>query len=89
MSQLPESEPSVMPNRLPETHRERMIRLAVQLQVHGVSSQLLSELLSYDLDLIEQQLIWLPARKARKKASMIVSAIRYNCRERSKSAPAG
>ena len=53
-----------------------MVRLAVQLQRIGVSSRLMSELLMYDLDKVEQQLIWLPARAARKPASMIVSAIR-------------
>ena len=63
----------------PETNRERLIRLAVELQRLGVSSHLVQELLSgYDLDIIEQQLIWFPARHARKKASLIVSAIRQN-----------
>lgn len=62
-----------------ETHRERLIRLAVALQRLGVSGQQVEELLSgYSLDLVEQQLIWFPTRKARKKASLIVSAIRQN-----------
>ena len=61
-----------------EERKQRMIRLAAQLQQLGVSRHLLPELVCYDLDMVEQQLIWLPARNARKKASMIVAAIRNN-----------
>ena len=63
---------------MPETHRDRIIRVAAQLQQFGVSRHLLPELVCYDLDMVEQQIAWLPARNARKKASMIVAAIRNN-----------
>ncbi len=62
-----------------ETRRDRLIRLAIALQRLGVSSQQVGQLLStHDLDMVEQQLLWFPARKARKKASLIVAAIRDN-----------
>ena len=70
-----ESPPASWPS---EERKQRMIRLAAQLQQLGVSRHLLPELVCYDLDMVEQQLIWLPARNARKKASMIVAAIRNN-----------
>ncbi len=61
-----ESPPASWPS---EERKGRMIRLAAfQLQQLGVSRHLLPELVCYDLDMVEQQLIWLPARNARKKA---------------------
>jgi hypothetical protein len=60
-----------------ETSRDRLVRLAIALQRLGVSSQQVQQILSTTSpDQIEQQLIWFPARKARKKASLIVAAIR-------------
>lgn len=58
-----------------ESRQDRMVRLAYELLVIGVSQPQVTKLLGHDLDLIERQLQWLPYRKARKPASMIVSAI--------------
>lgn len=55
---------------------KRMVRIAKELLELGVvSSQVTRLLASYSLDQIEQQLRWLPFRKARNKASFIVTAI--------------
>lgn len=62
-----------------ETASERFLRIAMALRVLGVSDIQTRLLLSqYDINRIEQQLMWLPFRNSRKKASMIVSAIQQN-----------
>jgi hypothetical protein len=60
---------------VPESRQARMIRLAHELLSLGVSGNQVPKLLMQDLDLVEKQLLWLPYRSARKKASLIVSAI--------------
>jgi hypothetical protein len=67
------------PTQTTESPRERMMRLAMALLQVGVSASQARQLLAnHDLDVVEQQLLWLPARKARKRSSLIVSAIREN-----------
>lgn len=58
-----------------ESRRVRMVRLAHELLQLGVSGSQVTKLLMIDLDVVERQLRWLPYRSARKKASLIVSAI--------------
>lgn len=58
-----------------ETRQDRMVRLAARLMQFGVSERQILRLLTFDLDRIERQLNWLPYRQARKRASLIVSAI--------------
>lgn len=55
--------------------RERMTKVAMELMVIGVSQSRIVPLLSFGLDRVERQLKWLPYRKARKPASLIVKAI--------------
>lgn len=58
---------------------DRQILLAVRLQELGVSQAGVVELLSqYPLDLIEQQLAWLPMRKAKRPEAFIIEAVRNN-----------
>lgn len=60
----------------------RLVRLAVELRQLGVSASQTERLLStHPPDLVEQQLAWLPARKARRKASLIIAAIDRNYEE--------
>lgn len=57
----------------------RSVRLAKAMLEIGVSEDQVTRLLtSYPHDLIEAQLEWLPHRKAKKKASMLVSSIVRN-----------
>lgn len=58
---------------------DRQILLAVRLQELGVSQAGVVELLSqYPLDLVEQQLEWLPMRKAKRPEAFIIEAVRNN-----------
>lgn len=58
---------------------DRQILIAVRLQELGVSQAGVVELLSqYPLDLIEQQLTWLPLRKAKRPEALIIEAVRNN-----------
>ncbi|MBN9501325.1 MAG: hypothetical protein BGO01_08585 [Armatimonadetes bacterium 55-13] len=63
------------PGVIPELRQDRMVRLAKELLILGVSSKQVTRLLGYDLDRVEQQLAWLPLRNPRKPASLIVAAI--------------
>lgn len=57
----------------------RNVRLAKGMLEAGVSEDQVSRILfSYPPDLIEAQLEWLPHRKAKKKASMLVASIERN-----------
>jgi len=59
-----------------ETPQERLERLAAGLISAGVSMRQTQRLLSqHDLDNVEQQLAWINYRAARKKASLLVTAI--------------
>jgi len=58
-----------------ETRFERQVRLAARLMQLGVSRSQITQLLLHDLDQVERQLDWLPYRRARKRSSLIVSAI--------------
>lgn len=72
-----ESVPVLMPAPEGESREARMLRLAKALIAVGVSeSQTRHLLIHHDLEEIERQLAWLPARKARRKSSLIVSAIK-------------
>lgn len=65
--------------QLPEESRdERMVRLAQQLQLIGISQAVTAQLLSHDLDVIERQLAYLPYRKCRRPEAFLVEAIRRN-----------
>lgn len=66
------------PHADPEIRSERMVRLAMELMDLGVDIPVVRELLTYDLDVVERQLRWLPDRNARKPTSFIVAAIRNN-----------
>ncbi len=58
---------------------DRQILIAVRLQELGVSQAGVIELLSqYPLDLVEQQLAWLPLRKAKRPEAFIIEAVRNN-----------
>jgi len=61
-----------------ESHLDRMTRIALELLELGVSPKVTHELLLFDLDIVEQQLRWLPARNARRESSLIVAAIKEN-----------
>lgn len=61
-----------------ESQSERMVRLAAQLMQLGVSNHQVRKLLTHDLDKVERQLDWLPYRRARKRASLIVAAIEHD-----------
>lgn len=74
---LPELPPSLQ-KRDDETRGDRMVRLAAQLMQLGVSDVQVRRLLSFDLDLVERQLDWLPYRSARKRSSLIVAAIEHD-----------
>ena len=68
---IEDSEPVV------ETRHDRMVRLGVERQRMGVSERVAFELLaSYPLDAIEQQIEWLPHRRAKRRSSLIVAAIK-------------
>lgn len=60
--------------------KERALRLAIELQLLGVSQRGVVELLrDYPYDLIERQLAYLPYRKKpRRPEAFIVEAIRNN-----------
>jgi len=77
-----ESVPVLLPAPAGETNKERMVRLARCLLAVGVAGLQVEQLLAnFDLDLIERQLRWLPARKARKRASIIVASIQNDYEE--------
>lgn len=59
-----------------EPRDERMVRLAQQLQLAGVSQAVTAQLLAHDLDIIERQLAYLPYRKCRRPEAFLVEAIR-------------
>lgn len=60
-------------------NKERSIRVAIDLQLIGVSQAGVVELLSnYSLDEIEKQLEYLPHRKAKRPEAFIIEAIRHN-----------
>jgi|SRR5579871_4561243 len=66
--------------QLERSARESEVKIA--LLKLGVSRVQILELVDkYDLELIEQQLIWLPLRRPRKPSSLIVSAIKENYEE--------
>ena len=57
---------------------DRMTAVALELMKMGVSGVRISELLNYDIDLIERQLAFLPYRKAKRPEAFIIEAIRNN-----------
>lgn len=61
----------------PETEHERRVRLIVALRKMGVSERVCGDLVfAFPLDHIEQQIEWLPFRRAKRKSSLIVAAIK-------------
>ncbi len=59
-----------------ETEKDRMARLAGEMLRIGVSGNQVRRLLSdHPLDEIERQLGWIDFRSARKKASLLITAI--------------
>jgi len=60
-----------------ETDQERRVRLILALRKMGVSEQVCTDLLvGFSLDRIEQQIAWLPFRRAKRRSSMIVASIK-------------
>lgn len=59
-----------------ESRQDRMVRLAIELRKLGISHEMTVELLSDDLDIVEDQLAYLQFRKARRKGALLVEAIR-------------
>ena len=57
---------------------DRMVQIAMKLQLLGVSGAGITELLCYDLDLVERQLEFLPFRKAKRPEAFIIEAVRNN-----------
>lgn len=60
----------------PATPDPRMVEAAMDLLRLGVSNTRVTELLSYDIEIIERQLEWLPYRKAKRPEAFIIDAIR-------------
>lgn len=60
-----------------ESRADRILRIAIALRQNGVSDAVTRDLLyKYGLDEIEQQLAWLPYRKAKRRAPLLVAAIK-------------
>ena len=60
----------------PETFQNRVRRLAAELARIGVTGRQIERLFAtYEIDEIEQQIVWLPYRRARNPASVVVMAI--------------
>jgi hypothetical protein len=58
---------------------ERLVKIAIELQLLGVSGIGVADLLTnYPPEQIEAQLRYLPFRKARRKEALIIDAIRNN-----------
>jgi hypothetical protein len=56
----------------------KQVELAIKLMQLGISQAGVAELLTYDLDLIERQLTYLPFRRAKRPAAFIIDAIKNN-----------
>jgi hypothetical protein len=54
----------------------RRVDVALDLLKLGVSNTRVTELLTFDLDVIERQLSYLPYRKAKRPEAFIIEAIR-------------
>jgi len=61
-----------------EDEQTRAVNIALDLLKLGVSSSGVDELLSFPHDLVEQQLEWLPFRKAKRPEALIIQAVRRN-----------
>ena len=64
--------------RSPESHADRTVRLAARLLKLGISRDgVLDLLVGYPLDEVENQLDWLPYRKAKRPGAFVIEAIRH------------
>lgn len=56
--------------------KERAVQIAIKLQLLGVSHAGCIELLGFPPEEVEQQLEWLPYRKAKRPEAFIIEAVR-------------
>lgn len=60
----------------PEPLDERLVRIGRKLQEIGMDYAGIAFLFKYDLDEIEKQLSYLPYRKSRRPAALLIEAVR-------------
>lgn len=63
---------------IPPDPDPKKVELALRLLKLGVSNAGVVELLTYPVEVVERQLDYLPARKAKRPSAFIVDAIRNN-----------
>jgi hypothetical protein len=60
------------------SHGDRNVQAAAKLLQLGISHAGVIELLQFPIDQVEQQLEWLPFRKAKRPGAFLINAVRNN-----------
>ena len=62
---------------MPLSPSDRIVKLAGRLLELGISKDRVVEMLTHPLDEVENQLDWLPFRKAKRPGAFVIDAIRH------------